>query len=141
VGEDVIREAGRVLYGEEYALPPIPEQIQRISIHDDGKYYIKMDPRPDAIILPSFTSALQAISIARLNGISVPHDIAIVSFDEDPECRYAIPSITAIEKPAKEIGEEIARTAIRICTGDIQGKESVRVFSSNLIIRGSSFSR
>ena len=57
VGEDVIREAGRVLYGEEYALPPIPEQIQRISIHDDGKYYIKMDPRPDGY--PIFCSAVK----------------------------------------------------------------------------------
>ena len=57
VGEDVIREAGRVLYGEEYSLPPIPEQIQRISVHDDGKYYIKMDPRPDGY--PIFCSAVK----------------------------------------------------------------------------------
>ena len=57
VSEDVIREAGRVLYGEEYTLPPIPEQIQRISLHDDGKYYIKMDPRPDGY--PIFCSAVK----------------------------------------------------------------------------------
>jgi len=57
VGEDVIREAGRVLFGEEYSLPPIPGQIQRISLHDDGKYYIKMDPRPDGY--PIFCSAVK----------------------------------------------------------------------------------
>ena len=57
VNEDVIREAGRVLYGEEYTLPPIPGQIQRISVHDDGKYYVKMDPRPDGY--PIFCSAVK----------------------------------------------------------------------------------
>ena len=57
VDEDVIREVGRVLYGEEYTLPPIPEQIQRISLHDDGKYYVKMDPRPDGY--PIFCSAVK----------------------------------------------------------------------------------
>ncbi len=135
--KDVLQKNNRTFYPEYL----IYSELTVSDTHEIISRFIKMDPRPDAIILPSFTSALQAISIARLNGISVPHDIAIVSFDEDPECRYAIPSITAIEKPAKEIGEEIARTTIRICTGDIEGKESVRVFSSNLIIRGSSFSR
>ena len=57
VGEDVIREVGRILFGEEYSLPAIPEQIQRISLHDDGKYYIKMDPRPDGY--PIFCSAVK----------------------------------------------------------------------------------
>lgn len=56
-GEDVIREVGKVMYGEEYTLPPIPEQIQGISLHDDGKYYIKMDPRPDGY--PIFCSAVK----------------------------------------------------------------------------------
>ena len=37
--------------------PPIPEQIQRISLHDDGKYYVKMDPRPDGY--PIFCSAVK----------------------------------------------------------------------------------
>lgn len=57
VDEDVIREVSRVLFGEEYSLPPIPQQIQRISLHDDGKYYVKMDPRPDGY--PIFCSAVK----------------------------------------------------------------------------------
>ena len=57
VGPDVIREVGKVICGEQYTLPPIPEQIQRISLHDDGKYYVKMDPRPDGY--PIFCSAVK----------------------------------------------------------------------------------
>lgn len=108
--------------------------------HEVISRFLNMSPRPDAIILPSFTSVLQATSLAKLNNLSVPQDIAIVCFDEDPECRYMNPSITSVEQPAVEIGEEIAKTALSICNGTFTEKETIRIFSSNLIIRGSSFS-
>ena len=57
VGADVVREVGRVLYGETVAMPPIPDTIARISLHDDGNYYVKNDPRPDCY--PEFVSAVK----------------------------------------------------------------------------------
>ena len=108
--------------------------------HEVITRFINMSPRPEAIILPSFISSLQAKSIAKLNNLSIPQDIAIVSFDEDPECRYSTPSITSIEQPVLEIGEEIANTALQLCDDASLEKDSIKIFSSNLIIRGSSFS-
>lgn len=58
VGDDVVREVARIIYGEAYTLPEIPEQIQRISLRDDGHYYVKMDPRPDEGY-PVFCSAVK----------------------------------------------------------------------------------
>lgn len=49
LGVDAIREAGRVIYGETAAMPEIPETIHRISLHEDGYYYVKMDPRPQSV--------------------------------------------------------------------------------------------
>ena len=49
LGVDAIREAGRVVFGETTAMPEIPETIHRISLHEDGYYYIKMDPRPQSV--------------------------------------------------------------------------------------------
>ncbi len=57
VGSDVVREAGRVLYGETVAMPPIPDTIARIALHDDGNYYVKNDPRPDCY--PEFVGAVK----------------------------------------------------------------------------------
>ena len=108
--------------------------------HEVITRFINMNPMPEAIILPSFISSLQAKSIAKLNNLSIPQDIAIVSFDEDPECRYSTPSITSIEQPVLEIGEEIANTALQLCDDASLEKDSIKIFSSNLIIRGSSFS-
>jgi len=102
--------------------------------------FINLKLRPDALILPSFTSSLQAISIAKLNNISIPEEMAVVSFDEDPECRYSIPSITGIERPCVEIGTKIGELALKICTDQKYSVDTTKIFTSNLIIRGSSLS-
>jgi DNA-binding LacI/PurR family transcriptional regulator len=72
--------------------------------------------------------------------LSIPQDIAIASFDETPECKFSNPSVTCLSRPLEEIGEEIADTALRLCNGELTEKDITRVFSSRLIIRGSSFS-
>lgn len=102
--------------------------------------FINLNLRPDALILPSFTSTLQALSIAKLNNISIPQDMAVVSFDEDPECKYSNPSITGVERPCIEIGTKIGELALKICTGQKYNVDTTMIFSSNLIIRGSSLS-
>lgn len=118
----------------------IYSELTIMDTHEVITRFINMNPRPDAIMLPSFISALQATSITKLHNLSIPQDIAIVSFDEDPECRYSTPSITSVERPGNEVGEEIANAVLRICDGNAAENEPVRIFSSNLIIRGSSFS-
>ncbi|MCR5294840.1 MAG: hypothetical protein K6E30_06655 [Lachnospiraceae bacterium] len=49
LGSDIIRETGRVIFGETTAMPEIPPDIHRIGLHEDGKYYVKMDPRPESL--------------------------------------------------------------------------------------------
>lgn len=102
--------------------------------------FINMTPRPDALILPNFVSALQASSIAKINNISIPEEMAVVSFDEDPESKYATPSITGIERPATEMGTEIGKFALSLCNNAPYDRDTIRIFRSNLIIRGSSLS-
>lgn len=102
--------------------------------------FIHMKPRPDALILPNFVSALQASSIAKIYNISIPEEMAVVSFDEDPESKYSTPSITGIERPCTEIGAEIGKFALSVCDNQPYERDMIKIFSSNLIIRGSSLS-
>ena len=102
--------------------------------------FIHLKPRPDAIILPNFVSALQATSIAKISNISIPAEMAVVSFDEDPECKYSTPTITGIERPCTEIGAEIGKFALSVCDNQPYSHTAVKIFRSNLIIRGSSLS-
>lgn len=100
--------------------------------------FVNMKPRPNALILPSFVAALQASSIAKVNNISIPEDMAVVSFDEDPECKYSTPTITGIERPCTEMGTKIGNLALAICEEQPYDKNLVQIFRSSLIIRGSS---
>lgn len=134
--KDVLKENGQefeqeLLIYSELTMEDTTEVISR---------FLRTTPRPDALIMPNFVSALQAISAARLLNLSVPQDIAIVSFDDNPECKFSSPSITGISRPHEEMGEEIAAAALALCEGAILESGTIKVFSSRLVIRGSSFS-
>ena len=56
-GADVVRETGRILFGETVREPEIPKDFKIISLHDNGKYYVKNNPRPESY--PVFSSAVK----------------------------------------------------------------------------------
>lgn len=101
--------------------------------------FLKRSPRPDALILPNFSSALQAASLLKIHNLAIPKDIALVNFDQDPECKYSSPAFSGLERPATEIGNEIGQTILSICDEKNCGNPDLKIFSSTLIIRGSSF--
>ncbi len=58
-----------------------------------------IDAGATAIIASNDQMALATLEVARARGLSVPHDLSIVSFDDTPVVRFAHPSLTAIEQP------------------------------------------
>ncbi len=59
-----------------------------------------------AIIASNDQMALATLDVARELGFSVPADLSVVSFDDTPIVRFAVPTLTAIDQP-------IAATASR----------------------------
>lgn len=136
--------------GYEYALKKnnlefnkdyiIYSELTNEDTYDVVRHFINLETtiRPDALILPDSLAALQAISLAKLKDLKIPEVLGIVSFDEDPECIYSSPSITAIERPLTDIGYEIADQIIAICEEEKYETNLIRIFKSQLLIRGSS---
>lgn len=116
----------------------IYSELTHEDINEVVMRFLNLRPRPDALILPGFSAALQAISITKVHNIDVPDEMAIVSFDEDPECKYSSPSITGIERPLTEIGSKIGELALTVCSNKPYDRNQINVFKSNLVIRGSS---
>lgn len=108
------------------------------DIVDVVQRFIYTSPSPDALILPGFSAALQAISITKKYNIDIPKSMAIVSFDEDPECKYSTPTITGIERPLSRIGKEIGKQIITMNDNRQYDRNLIKVFKSHLVIRGSS---
>lgn len=62
--------------------------------------------RPSAIIASNDQMALATLEVARENGLDIPADLSLVSFDNTPIVRFTDPPLTAVDQP---IAETISR--------------------------------
>lgn len=74
--------------------------------------------RFDAVFAFNDTLALGAMRVLQEAGIRIPHDVAVVGFDNLDESLYSLPSLTTVD-PGRE---EIAETAVRVLLDRIEGK-------------------
>ena len=61
--------------------------------------------RPTAIAVASLTQVVGALSALRRGGWSVPQDVSIASFDDDPLMDYLEVEVTGVRMPLFELGE------------------------------------
>jgi LacI family transcriptional regulator len=80
---------------------------------------------------------MQAIGILRAlheAGLSVPGDIALVSFDGSEDAEYSWPMLTTVEQPVRDMAE----AAVRALVGADRGAPAQhRVFPTKLLVRQS----
>jgi DNA-binding LacI/PurR family transcriptional regulator len=68
---------------------------------------------PDAILCVSDRIAFTAIHFIKKSGLTVPDDIGVVSFNDDPMCGLFTPSVTSIAQPIEEFGKQIVQQMMR----------------------------
>ena len=69
--------------------------------------------RPDGIFAVSDTLAIGAMRGVRDAGLSVPHDVAVVGFDNVPLASMVDPQLTTVEQPMKALGEAAAQMLLK----------------------------
>ncbi|MGH8832233.1 MAG: LacI family DNA-binding transcriptional regulator [Polaromonas sp.] len=69
--------------------------------------------RPDAIFAVSDTLAIGAMRGVRDAGLSVPHDVAVVGFDNIPISTMVEPRLTTVEQPMSQLGETAASLLLK----------------------------
>lgn len=91
--------------------------------------------RPTAIIASNDQMALAVLDTAIKQGLSVPNDLSLISFDNSPVVRFTNPQLTAIDQP---IAETFAKAVELLITNGQEGPpEQPVVTESRLIERGS----
>jgi LacI family transcriptional regulator len=99
---------------------------------------IKMRNPPDGIFTANDTSAVAAICELQLAGFRIPHDIAVVGFNNEPISKVVQPNLTTIHYPAQEVGELAATTLINKLDDPHAASPHIIVLEHSLIIRQSS---
>jgi LacI family transcriptional regulator len=72
------------------------------------------EKKPDAVFVASDAMALGALRALREAGITVPDEIALVSFDDLPQAATASPKLTTVRQPIEETGSLAVETLIDI---------------------------
>jgi LacI family transcriptional regulator len=90
---------------------------------------------PTAIIASNDQMALAALDTLTREGLSVPDDISLISFDNTPVARFTDPQLTAIDQP---IAATFSRAVELLIGGaNIAANDVPVVIDGSLVVRGS----
>ncbi len=125
----------------DYGLKVNPNMVVHCkSFEDDAprafKKILMNDPLPDAICFINDLSAIDCMKYLHRKGLSIPRDIKIVGFNNDPVSTVSDPSLTTVMQPSYEVGKLSAGLLI----DEIDGKRTRHVnyeLRTKLVVRES----
>ena len=92
--------------------------------------------RPTALFAASDVQAMGVLEAARQQGLSVPGDLAVMSFDDSLVAAMACPPLSAVRQPFEELGHEATRVLIQLAEG--RPPASLRIeLATQLVLRTS----
>ena len=119
-----------------------PNWITHISTQDfrlaysSAMYMLKQKNRPDAIFAVSDAYAISSISAAQQLGLSVPHDVSVLGFDNISLASIVNPALTTVSQPAFQMGYQSFELLFeKIINPEIRNKKVV--LETELVLRAS----
>lgn len=97
--------------------------IHRSTDHEASKHDPSIDrlalsgKLPEAVFVWSDIHAIQLINVARANGIRVPEDLAIVSYDNSPAAAQALIDLSSMDQNVEKLGELAGKTLVSRING------------------------
>jgi LacI family transcriptional regulator len=88
---------------------------------------LQLDPRPTAILASSAELALGALAVCRELGLSLPGEIALVSFDDPYFGALLEPSLTAVGYDPSDVGRAAATLLVEAMQDENVAHRDVRV--------------
>ncbi len=109
---------------------------------ETARQLLSMEAMPDGIFASNDTCAVSCMKALKQAGLSIPGDIAVVGFNNDPISRVIEPNLTTIDYPGFEMGEVAVRNLINQLDGLMDNQiTNTIILRSELIIRESSLKK
>ena len=93
-------------------------------------------PHPSAVFVASDVVAMGAMQAIKRAGLSIPHDISVVGFDDVPLAEYYDPPLTTTRLPAYELGWVASQELTRLMQGK-SPESNVFMLETELVVRES----
>jgi LacI family transcriptional regulator len=128
---------------KKYKIRKSDELIIHCDFNQDYAYFatmelLSMKKRPDAIFAISDRMAIGAMLAIKKKGLSMPNDIGLVGFNNEPVVSLVTPDISSVEQPSFEIGKAAAKLFIETMHNNEDMNHVEKVLRPKLIIRTSS---
>lgn len=109
------------------------------SVNEMMQYLKTLRPVPDGIFITNDFYAAHCIVALKQAGFSIPQDIAIVGFNDDPIAMVVEPNLTTIRYHGQEMGEVAAKSLINHLNEQSSIKDTnAIILHSELVVRASS---
>ncbi|WP_409303822.1 LacI family DNA-binding transcriptional regulator [Peribacillus sp. SCS-155] len=136
------RHAGYRRALNQFGIPYKKDWIFRDAYDlEDGKRVfrntLEMDNPPTAFFTGSDQVAAGIVKEAISHGFSVPGDISVIGFDDQPIASVLEPTLTTIKQPAEEIGSNAMNLMIKCLENHIDPSEMDIQLPLQLIVRQS----
>ncbi|MBX2898837.1 MAG: LacI family DNA-binding transcriptional regulator [Cyclobacteriaceae bacterium] len=106
---------------------------------------LSQNPLPDAVFAGNDPMAMGAMVAIKEKGLKIPQDIALLGFSNWFFGELMEPSLTSIDQPGFEMGQEAARLLIRQIElkdkEDFEPQPETKVLKTRLVIRNSSLKK
>lgn len=137
--EDKVRGYLRAL--ADHNLPQEPDLLVKGDYTEDsgykiGKQLLGLQKPPDAVIVSNNLMTIGFYRVIKEYGLRIPHEIALIGFDDMNWASLVSPPITMIAQPTYEVG----KTAIEFLLERISGiscEPRTKILRTNMLVRGS----
>lgn len=128
---------------KKYKIKADPDLIIHCDFNQHYAYIatqelLNMKKRPDAIFTISDRMAIGAMLAIKEKGLSMPQDIGLVGFNNEPVVSLLTPGISSVDQPAFELGKMAAKLFIETMHHANEMNDVEEVLKPKLIIRESS---
>jgi LacI family transcriptional regulator len=86
-----------------------------------ARQWLESDNRPTAIIADNDQMAFAVFHTVQHVGLTIPHDLALVSFEDTPGVRLSVPPMTAIRQPTASMIAQACKGLISAASGNEEG--------------------
>jgi DNA-binding LacI/PurR family transcriptional regulator len=119
-------------------IPPLTGDAPWDSYYEPFVRRAVLDGRATAVLTYSHHGALALMRTAHDLGLSVPSDLSVVCFNDEPVARLWVPSITAVDIPSVRMGQVAAELLLRQMSSDASRRPERVLLDESLVVRESS---
>ncbi|MGW0082350.1 LacI family DNA-binding transcriptional regulator [Streptomyces sp. NPDC003393] len=129
---EALRQAGHTADEDLVASGDFTEEGGRAAMRE----LLRRHPGLDAVFAASDVMASGAVLELRAAGLRVPHDVAVIGFDDSIVARHVDPPLTSVRQPVHEMGRTMANLLLDEITRRGTGHRQV-VLPTELVVRQS----